>query len=533
MQAMSPEEGGRSRSLALLAAAQVLCSEKRYRSAGLLIEAAFPCSADLRDLVDQATRRRSWFFADQLLEQMARHDPAWAQDPWWQDARRSCDSHQSLTVPGLRFLLDLAVQRRQDHGDAAPPQGPLVYLMHMSLPQNTTGYAMRSQRFLKALMAAGIEVHAVTRPGFPDDSGLGADAAPVCIDGVTYHRIAAPGRSQAQRRAYPVQAAAALLAHLRPLRPWAILAASNHVNALPGLLAARELGIPFLYDVRGFWELSRLAHDPAYADSARFREDRALERAVAGAAEVVFTLNGAMRAELVARGVAAERITLLPNAAEPAELPLQADAERAAYAATFGLPEGVPVIGYIGSFSRYEGLDDLLCAAAILRRRGLEFRLLLIGEELPHLKGEILPELQALARSEAIEDWLILPGPVPREAVAGCYDLIDIAPIPRRNTAVTVLVSPLKPLEAMAMGKAVLVSDVPPLAELVTPGETGMIFAAGQPQALADQLERLLRDAALRTRLGQAARDWVMRARTWDMIGATARDRLAALRAAG
>lgn len=520
------------RSMALLSAAHLLSSEKRYSSASLLIKEAFPCTADLRTMVDRAIARRRWFFADHVLEQMALQDRSLLEDVWWRDARQCCDPRQALTVPALRFLLDQA--KLQAIGNA-PRSGPLVYLMHMSLPQNTTGYAMRSQNFLKALKDAGENVYPVTRPGFPADVGLDADEAIPCIDGIVYHRINAPSRSEAPRRAYPVRAAAALVAHLKDVQPWAIFAASNHMNAVPGLLAARQLGVPFFYDVRGFWELSRLTYDPDYAATPQFQEDIALEQFVAGQADAVFTLNTGMQAELVARGVSAARITVIPNAAERIEEGAEAELcpVRGRYATEWGLPDGVPVIGYIGSFSHYEGLDDLLRAAAILKRRGVDFRLLLIGEELPHLKGQVIPQLKALALSENIEELVIMPGAVPRDAVAACYGLIDIAPIPRRNTRVTALVSPLKPLEAMAMGKAVLVSDLPPLAELVLPGETGMVFAVGQMQDFADRLEELLRDRALRVRLGTAAQEWVQRERTWAMIGSTARGKLERLRLGG
>lgn len=411
----------------------------------------------------------------------------------------------------------------------APRQGPgiargdrLCYLLNASLPQVASGYAMRSQHLARAMQEAGAALHCLTRPGFPGDrpgNESHDDALPSDeVDGVIYHRIPNPSRNEHKGGAYLEEAARALLAEFSRLRPKAVMAASNHVNALPGLLAARGLGIPFIYEVRGFWELSRAARTPDYAHSPEYAAELALESATAAHSDAVFTLSGPMRDELIARGVAEERIKLLPNACNPARhVPRSRDRELARH---IGVPDGIPVIGYVGSFNDYEGLDDLVVACGALRRRGREFRLLLVGGETVLYPGRapVASQLEQRAQAEGIGEWLVMPGLVPPEEVEAWYSLIDIAPFARKPLPVTELVSPMKPLEALSMAKAVVASDVAAQAEMIRHEETGLLFAKGDTAALTGALERLLADPTLRVRLGRNGRRWVLGARSWSLV---------------
>jgi glycosyltransferase involved in cell wall biosynthesis len=215
-----------------------------------------------------------------------------------------------------------------------------------------------------------------------------------------------------------------------------------------------------------------------------------------------------MREELIRRGVAAEKITLAPNGCDSRKFsPQPRDAPLAEH---YGIPEGVPVIGYIGSFVQYEGLDDLVRACSLLQQRGLEFRLLLAGS------GPAEGDIQQAASEAGLDDWLIMPGRIPHEEVAAHYSLIDITPFPRKPQPVTELVPPLKPLEAMAMEKAVVVSSVRPLAEMITSGETGVVFEKGNINDLEHYLAQLILSSGLRTRLGRAGRTWVAQKRSWQ-----------------
>ncbi|AUM75335.1 glycosyltransferase family 4 protein [Paracoccus jeotgali] len=394
--------------------------------------------------------------------------------------------------------------------------GRLLYILHHSMPYLTNGYAMRSHGLARGMNGAGIDLLCLTRPGFPLDTVDHIDSLPDAevIDGVPYLRDLYPKRLGRDRsQAYLSEAADQIERRLRSVRPQAVLVASNYIAALPALLAARRCGVPIAYEVRGFWELSHLARDPAYDLTLAYKTHTALESRTAAACDHVFTLASPMKDELVKRGVAADRISLLPNSCDPDRFqPLPRD-ER--LAAAWKVPSDVPVIGYIGSFVGYEGLDDLTRACARLRAEGHRFRLVLVGGN----AGPVEAEIEGIAKQTGLDDWLIMPGRVPHDDVDAWYSLIDIAPFPRKPHIVTELVTPLKPLEAMAMGKAVVMSSVRAMAEMVQDGETGLLFRKGDVDDLSQQLARLIEKPVLRRSIGHNARSFVQRERTWDTMG--------------
>jgi glycosyltransferase involved in cell wall biosynthesis len=297
------------------------------------------------------------------------------------------------------------------------------------------------------------------------------------------------------------------------------MAASNYLTAAPALVAARRLGLPFYYEVRGLWEITRASSEREFGDTPAFRVEKILETSVAARADRVFTLNEALREELVSRGIAGDRITLLPNSVDPAQFaPLPRDE---ALAARLGLPGGVPVIGYVGTFAEHEGLDDLARACGLLKQSGVEFRLLLVGNENAsgEDRGPITMEIRRIAEAARFSGWLVMPGRVPHEQVAAYYSLIDIAPFPRKPLPVCEIVSPLKPLEALAMEKAVVASSVRALSEMIRDGETGLVFEKGSVESLAGKLRALIDAPELRAGLGRRGRAWVCSERTWARIG--------------
>jgi glycosyltransferase involved in cell wall biosynthesis len=436
----------------------------------------------------------------------------------------SLDNHLPADFARLESRLENALPKLTRDDEASRRDGPLAYILAGSLPHMRSGYAMRSQHLATALLAAGQPLVCLTRPGFPLDyhPGLVTPDSPVStvesVGPVRYGRLQTPRQDGMNLPAYIEAASAALEAALKPLAPAAVMAASNHLTALPALIAARSLGLPFIYEVRGFWEITRLSANPAWAETGLYRNALSLETLTARKADLVFTLNGPMQAELIRRGVASDRIRLLPNACDPTSfLPAPRDQ---ALAALYDLPEGVPVIGYVGSFVEYEGLDDLILACAGLMRRGLDFRLVLVGDEIIHrpLQVRITPRLRQLIAETGLTERVCMPGRVVPNDVARWYSLIDIAPLPRKPRPVTMLVPPLKPLEAMAMGKAVVASDVAALADMIEDQRTGLLFPKGKVTALEAALARLIVEPELRVRLGAAAREWVLAERSWDRM---------------
>src|SRR5690606_7470738 len=260
--------------------------------------------------------------------------------------------------------------------------------------------------------------------------------------------------------------------------------------------------------------------DTEFMETSSFVAQSLLERAVANEAQHVFTLTEPMREGLIEHGAAEDRVTLLPNSCDPERfVPIPRDG---ALAAKLGIPDGVPVIGYVGTFVDYEGLEDLADACGLLARRGLDFRLLLVGNENTSGtdRGPITSAIMEAAA--AWSDRLIMPGRVPHDEVERYYSLIDIAPFPRKPWPVCEMVSPMKPLEALAMEKAVVASDVRALAEMIQDQRTGLLFRKGDVSSLADVLARLMADPELRRNLGREGRAWVAAQRTWRAVGANA-----------
>jgi glycosyltransferase involved in cell wall biosynthesis len=406
-----------------------------------------------------------------------------------------------------------------------PVEGRICYVLHNSLPYSSGGYATRSHGVSSGLNKVGFEVIALTRPGFPSDTKpeVAPETVPLndVIDGVQYARIPLPLRksiacpSGRKIFEYVPEAADELERKLRELNPQIVIAASNYFTSLPALIAARRLGIPFVYEVRGLWEITRLSRDAGFENTATFVIQSMFEATVCNEADHVYTLTGPMREELIARGVDASKIDLLPNSCDPDRfLPRARDVS---LANQLSIPDRVPVIGYVGTFVDYEGLEDLASACALLKQQGIEFRLLLVGNENAsgQDRGPITEQITVIANSYGFLDWLIMPGRVPHEEVESYYSLIDIAPFPRKPWPVCEMVSPMKPLEAFAMEKAVVVSSVRALQEMVKHEETGLVFEKGNVKSLADVLERLVADPALRRTLGKNARKWVQKERTW------------------
>lgn len=406
----------------------------------------------------------------------------------------------------------------------------IAYVLHNSFPYSSGGYATRAFGIAEGLKSHGFEVININRPGFPLDikDDLVADDVPESemIDGYQYVRSLSTSRRGKTPYDYMLAAADVLEKRFIEYRPQYVIAASNHITAIPSLIAAKRLGIPFYYEVRGLWEITRVSREPEFEKKPAYTVQVLLETLAAKHADHVFTLTNPMINELVRRGVKEESISLAPNSCSPENLiPQQRDM---GLVEKLNIPADVPVIGYIGTFVQYEGLDDLAEACAILKLKGVPFRLLLVGNENASGLdvGPITAKINELATIYGFNDWLIMPGRIPFEEVESYYSLIDIAPFPRKPQPVCELVSPMKPLEALAMKKAVLVSSVQALKEMVVEEKTGLVFEKGNISDLADKLQLLIDNEGLRKTLGENGRVWVEAERNWIKTSKIIKDQL-------
>ncbi len=427
-------------------------------------------------------------------------------------------SYLFLTNNDFLQLIEEAKENRIE--EYKPNAKTIAYVLHNSLPYASGGYATRGHGLATALAKNDYDVNIITRPGFPLDTRKELTSSDVSdlqdIDGVAYHTILEPRRDQLPTFEYIKQASAKLIEKFEIIKPSLVVGASNHLTALPALIAARKLGIPFIYEVRGFWEVTRVSREPEFEHTEWYKLLCSFEALTASQADHVFTLTTPMAEELERRGVNKDSITILPNSCNPERFePTSRDIE---LATRLSIPSTVPVIGYIGTFVQYEGLEHMAEACGILKQKGLEFRLLVVGNEntAGNDKGPITQKILDVAAEYGFSDWLIMPGRIPHDEVEAYYSLIDIAPFPRKPQPVTEMVSPMKPLEAAAMEKAIVVSSVRALTDMITDGQNGLVFEKGNIEDFAEKLFKLVNDDDLRIQLGAQARKWVETERTWE-----------------
>lgn len=385
--------------------------------------------------------------------------------------------------------------RIQKDGLAVPPRRSLkpvrdhslLYVAASSFPHHVTGYAARTHSLIKAIGAQGWRVEAVTRPGYPADRNdaqhVTGRLGPHEVEGVVYSRLAGPPSNATPFDHYCAKASEALLDHVHKTRPAVVQAASNYVNAAPALAAARRAGLPFVYEVRGLWELTNAARVPHWEGSERFEFQRRQETVVAQEADAVVAISNGLRNELISRGVDERKIIVVPNSVDPQVFrPRPRDR---ALASELGL-EDRKVLGFLGSMTGYEGLVDLVTAMASLRKGGLDVCALLVGD------GPAFREVREAARIMGVEDHLIMPGRVPHADAPRWYSLMNVAVYPRRPAQVTELVPPLKPLEAMAMELPVVASNVSAISETLIHRQNGFLFSKGDVDELTDLLGEVI-----------------------------------------
>jgi glycosyltransferase involved in cell wall biosynthesis len=407
-----------------------------------------------------------------------------------------------------------------------PVPGRVLHLVSDALPSVSAGYTIRTHEIVRAQRAAGLDPHVATRCGFPVTQGLPDGRRRVDVDGVPYHRLLPwllPGHGDADPRlaALGEKLAAALTERTKP----AVLhAASNFANARIALALGQRYGLPVVYEVRGFWEdtwLSRHPDGARLAGSELYQRSRALETECMLAADLVVTLGETMREEIEARGVPAEKILIVPNAVSGdflAPLP-EADGLRA----ELGIQPDEYVVGEVSSLVKHEGIGTLLEATAILRARGVPARALIVGD------GPERAALQRQAAAAGLARAAVFTGRVPAAKVRQFHALLDVFVVPRTPDRVCQLVTPLKPVEAMASGLCVVTSEVKALTEIVKHEVTGMQTVPQDPVSLADCLERLFYSPDIRRKLGDNAREWVSGDRTWARNAARYKDAYARL----
>ena len=412
----------------------------------------------------------------------------------------------ALTPPPL---VDSSVVEPAERQRGRVETRTVLHLVTNSLPETVAGYTIRTHGIAVAQRQHGVDAHVVTRLGFPVTKGYVDAEALVEVDGVPYHRLLAPVPLRADRaRTRDIQLTSALVERLRPD---VLHAHSNHLNAQVALAVGRRFGLPVVYEVRGFLEETWVSRGHS-TDAESYRLARAAEAWAMRHADAVVTLSESMREAIVARGIDPAKVHLSPNAVPdaPLEPPIVTPPTAISGGSRF-------TVGTVGTLNHYEGLDLLLEAAA--RVPGV--RVLIVGD------GPARADLENQARTLGLD--ATFTGRLAPDAVATYHRRLDVFCVPRRDLPVTRLVPPLKPVEAMALGRPVIASDLPPLRELVTHDHTGLLVAPDDVEALATAIGTLARRADARHQLGQNAREFVRAHRTWTAVHHTLTDLYASL----
>jgi PEP-CTERM/exosortase A-associated glycosyltransferase len=379
-----------------------------------------------------------------------------------------------------------------------------------------SGYSVRSRNLVTAQHRLGQRILALTGPLHQIDE---PNATDVMLDGVAYVRtpLQGPVAKSAVKNRWPLLREYEVVRVLRnrileivSQQPISVVYAhSPALCGLAALQAARKKGLPFVYEIRAFWEDAAVDQNRTRTTSLKYAVTRKLETYVSQRADAVSAIAEQMLSELHARGIPQEKLFHVPNGVDIERFsPIDRDES---LARELNLGEG-PVIGFFGSLYRYEGVSWMIRAASQLRSRGHKFSILIIGQ------GEDFPAIGEAVRECNASEYVRHIESVPHEQIRRYYSILDIVAHPRHSVRLTELVTPLKPLEAMALAKPVLASNLAAVRELVEDERTGLLFRPADADDFCRQAERLLTSPELRHKLGESGRAFVCRERNWNVL---------------
>lgn len=383
----------------------------------------------------------------------------------------------------------------------------ILHIFDHSVPLHS-GYTFRSLAILKEQRRRDWETFQLTSPKQGPIASLTEESG-----GFSFFR-STPRQDWSAR--LPIVRELALMQDLRrriaevaeQVRPDILHAHSPVLNALPALSVGRRLGLPVVYEVRAFWEDAAVDHGKGREGGGRYLLSKAIETRALLKADHVFTICQGLRNDIIGRGILADKVTVIPNAVD-----VDAFSSDIASGSTVRRDLGLgsdSVLGFIGSFYAYEGLDLLIKALPLVLAKIPNARLLFVGG------GPQEAALKALAHSTGLDTKVIFAGRIPHGDIQGYYDAIDVLAYPRYSMRLTELVTPLKPLEAMAQKRLFVASDVGGHRELVEHGKTGLLFKAGDAKALASAIVDLLGKPGQHAELKEAGRAYVEKVRNWN-----------------
>lgn len=382
----------------------------------------------------------------------------------------------------------------------------ILHILDHSIPLHS-GYTFRTKAILEQQQKLGWETYHVTSAKQGAASG-----AIEKVDGLTFYRSDIPKTLLAKLPVLNqwaiVQSLAKRLDEIIPeIKPDILHAHSPALNGLAALKAARKHNIPLVYECRAFWEDAAVDHGTTSEGSLRYRLTKMLETHVFKQANAITTICEGLRSDIASRGIPAEKITVIPNAVDIEKFSFGVAPDQT-LRTQLGLQDKI-VLGFIGSFYAYEGLPLLLAALPTILQKQPETRLLLVGG------GPQEALIKQKTQELGLQQQVIFTGRVPHDQVQDYYNQVDIFVYPRLSMRLTDLVTPLKPLEAMAQGRLVIASDVGGHRELIEHQRNGYLFKANDADALAAKVLSLLDQPQQWEKLREAGRLYVEETRNW------------------
>lgn len=382
----------------------------------------------------------------------------------------------------------------------------VLHVFDHSIPLHS-GYTFRSRSILKKQHELGIETCHVTSPKHGN-----SEKEEETVDGLVFYRSAQPTGLMSKlpvlnQLAFISPMEERILEVIEKEKPDVIHAHSPALNGIAGLRAARKAGLPFVYEIRAFWEDAAVDHGTCKEGDLRYNMTRALESYVVKRADAVTTICEGLKKDLKQRGVAESKLTVIPNAVNIEQFDV-IEQKDPVLIEELGLADK-NVIGFLGSFYAYEGLDLVVDAMPALLERDPNIHLLLVGG------GPQDDNLKAQVKKLGIDSHVTFTGRVPHADVNRYYSVVDLLVYPRKSMRLTELVTPLKPLEAMAQGRIFLASDVGGHHELIKDQVTGYLFKSDSVEHLVEGISSALANKGKWPDIKANGRDYVENDRNW------------------
>lgn len=381
----------------------------------------------------------------------------------------------------------------------------VLHILDHSLPEQS-GYAYRSHAILTELQNRGVALDVITSP----KQGA-AEASSSEVDGISYRRTIIPPHkttSGAAGQVRTITTTRKAVAEILDGKRTSLIHA--HSPCLNGLAAIGH-GIPFVYEMRSSWEDAAVSVGTTREGSLRYRLSKALETYVVRKADAVVVICEGLKNELLQRGVAEKKITVAPNALPPAMFERPDESAVARVRQEYAL-DNKKLIGLFGSFFEWEGVDELVQVLPLVAESVPNAHLVLAGG------GRQEQALHALVSRMGLGEKVTFAGRLSHDEIKSMYGAVDVMAFPRVSGRLTDMVTPIKPLEAMAQGAVVIASDVGGHKELVKDMDTGLLYPAGDRDAFAQAIIRVLQSPGLYAEMRARACAYVETERRWSVV---------------